>query len=84
VKGHFPEVKFVRINSATKQWKHVLSELEEIEQAETPGEKLKETVDLLHSLETYFRILKRNGADIDRLFKRCIQKNYERGYYEIG
>ena len=81
MKGHFPEIKFVRLNSPSEQWEHVLSEFKEVKTAKHPDDALMEKVDLFHSLETYFRILERQGVDVQKLFQKTVQKNLKRRYY---
>jgi len=82
MKGHFPQIKFVKLNTASEQWKHVESEWREVKLATYPEDRLMEKVDLFHSLETYFRRLEFEGVDVEALFCKVVQKNHERGYYK--
>lgn len=81
---HFPRIKFTDINSSGRQLQHVYSELVEIIQARNKGQKGcvdEEMADMLHSIETYFRIREKEGIDIRATFEAVIDKNIQRGYY---
>ena len=81
MKGHFPQIKFVKINSRYKQVIHVLSESKEVSGAKGDHELDMEIADLLHSCETYFRIRENEGLDVEALFRKIVEKNQVRGYY---
>lgn len=79
---NFPEIKFTRQNNITTQLHHVQSEYHEMIQEITGSPKqIMEAIDLYHSLETLFRILEREGIDMDTYFEAVKKKNQDRGYY---
>ena len=86
----FPATKFVGENSVSKQFSHVMGELQEaweILEAEYPRladpvRFAEELLDLIHSTETELRILIAEYAvDVDALALAIVQKNRVRGYY---
>jgi F0F1-type ATP synthase delta subunit len=86
----WPETKFARENSIADQLEHVFSEVEEVKQAlKTPDIDIMavdmEILDLHHSLETFIRVLQRFESPeyIQHLREIVINKNRERGYYQI-
>ena len=86
----WPETKFARENSIADQLEHVFSEVEEVKQAlKTPDINIMdvdmEIFDLYHSLETFIRVLQRFESPeyIQHLREIVINKNRERGYYQI-
>lgn len=82
IRYSFPATKWVKMAKASEQKDHVISEFIEMLTADTQLKKLEEAIDLYHSLETYFRILERDGIDIPGHFKNVYEKNEARGYYE--
>lgn len=81
---NFPATKFAKENTMMKQIQHVESEIEEYFNSLGFNEKFEEAIDVYHSLETLFRILERQGTDINLAFEKVQQKNEARGYYELG
>jgi hypothetical protein len=79
----FPAAKWARTAKLKEQLNHVRSEIKEIDKEVfgTNGH-LEEMIDLYHSLETFFRILERDGADVAGAFCKVYKKNKARGYYE--
>jgi hypothetical protein len=81
----FPLTKWVKTATAAKQKNHFYSEWNEYLDAAAyehdSQHELEELIDLYHSLETYFRILERDGIDVGAAFERVKQKNESRGYY---
>lgn len=78
----FPATKFITENNIWEQIMHVKSEWEEFTHT-NPGteEFYEEAMDIYHSLETLFRIWKREGVDMDEVRQKVYEKNRGRGYY---
>ena len=94
---NFPATTFAYTNDDREQIGHVLSEAGEVcdallalAHAESSEELfdhlLEEVTDLTHSLETFWRIMERKmGREfVENLFKKVIEKNRTRGYYDAG
>lgn len=87
---NWPETIFARRNTPDEQLDHVISEVDEasvltpLSGAEAEEALHEELADLVHSLETYWRIVGRvRGLDYVRaVFSRVEDKNRARGYYE--
>lgn len=81
---NFPKIKYADINLADEQLQHFATECREIaeriEKGDYPG-MVEETLDMMHSGETFLRIAEKHGVDVDREVERVIQKNADRGYY---
>lgn len=99
MKFNFPQTVYVLRNTPGDQIDHILSEVDEIEELGpeleyacrgTQDETLRkidlEVMDLLHSCETFFRILSlaRGRGYVQGLFDEVMQKNLDRGYYEVS
>lgn len=82
---HFPRTKHVDTASPYEQLQHIKSEMAELERAylhEPKDRVAEEALDLIHSAETFLRILQeRQGIDIESIQRRVIDKNRQRGYY---
>lgn len=87
---NWPETIFARRNTPDEQLDHVISEVDEASVltpssgAEAEEALHEELADLVHSLETYWRIVGRlRGLGYVRsVFSRVEDKNRARGYYE--
>ena len=77
----FPKCIFTEINSAEQQFEHIRSEFTESVKAGGAGERDMELMDLLHSIESYFRIREAQGIDITLTKANCVYKNAQRSYY---
>lgn len=77
----FPATKFVEENTIDLQVEHVRSEFFEFFYEPNLDKKIEEAIDLYHSLETLFRIMEKEGFDIEKAFEAVKQKNQVRGYY---
>lgn len=84
---NFPATKFVVSNTLADQIRHMRSELEEIEQAMVNQESMErvteEAIDLMHSTETFLRILANDGSNLGRVRRDTERKNFERRYYDL-
>lgn len=78
----FPATKFVEENTIDLQVEHVRSEFFEFFYETDIEKKIEEAIDLYHSLETLFRIMEKEGFDIEKAFEAVKQKNQARGYYD--
>ena len=78
----FPKCIFTEINSAEQQFEHIRSEFTESVKAEGAGERDCELMDLLHSIESYFRIREAQGIDVTLTKANTVYKNAQRSYYE--
>lgn len=81
----FPRSIFTDTNSPWAQLDHIQSELKELIDAyltEPTGRVAEEAGDLLHSVETFLRILQeRQGINLTDVQRHIENKNRERGYY---
>ncbi len=86
MKFMFPATKFVRENNIFEQVDHLESELIEVRKAKSIEELAEELLDVIHSAETSLRILLRDkfiiDTDLERIRKKTLKKNRERGYYD--
>lgn len=84
---NFPRIKFCDECDLHTQLKHFASEcieiVERIEHGDMPG-ITEEVLDMLHSAETWIRIVERHGVDIDAEISKVIEKNRARNYYGEG
>lgn len=83
----FPRIKFVDTVDIHDQFRHTLSEIEEVK-AELRDFNLsalvEELLDLQQSGETCLRILEEKyGVDIEEARAKVIKKNTDRGYYTV-
>lgn len=80
----FPEIKTTR--NQNERFQKILDELNElnVEMMFKESDKIdKESIDVLHSVETFLRLrFKGREEELDKLIKSTIEKNSERGYYE--
>jgi hypothetical protein len=80
----FPETRFT-CNSPFIQLDHVRSEVKELCEAydnESIVRVAEEALDVIHSLETFLRILEqRQQVSVSILHDLVIEKNRQRGYY---
>ncbi len=87
MKYHFPETVHVRTHGLLTQLEHLKSECEEIIErinSEDFVGAVQETLDMIHSGETFLRIAELHGVDLAAEKRRVIQKNKKRGYYPPG
>lgn len=81
----FPRSKFVDENNTWTQLDHVQSEFKELIDAyfnDPAGRMAEEAGDLIHSVETFLRILQeRQGINLDEVQRHIQEKNRQRGYY---
>jgi len=86
VRHSFPATTFAASLPLEEQLAHVFSEVDEVAACgpEISDELLIEAMDLLHSLETFFRIVARlRGPEfVVDLQRRVYEKNRDRGYYD--
>lgn len=84
----FPRVKFVDMDTLSKQLDHIRSEHREMWLAHENGkigDLAMELFDLIHSCETALRILQEfYGIDIWATMQAVIEKNQKRGYYDAS
>ena len=82
---NFPEIKFVKDNTLVEQVRHMREELEELEEAivlqECRDRVTEEAMDLLHSTETFLRMMREDGVNLDERSRFVTKKNTFRGYY---
>ena len=81
----FPETTFTS-NAPLIQLDHIRSEMKELIEAydaEPIIRVAEEALDLIHSCETFLRILEqRQGIDVSILHDLVVEKNRQRGYYK--
>jgi len=78
----FPATKWALTSRRNEQIEHIMSEIAEFEcSASGSNHEIEEAIDLYHSLETFFRILERDGVNMDNHFDNVLKKNEARGYY---
>ena len=81
----FPATWFSEINTQDQQLNHIYSEFTEVVKAKSVHEKVMETLDLIHSAETYLRMLEEElneeGVSLEEAISNIIKKNEQRGYY---
>jgi len=81
---NFPAIKTTR--TVEEQYEKIKDEMKEYEAEEENtlfNEKDKESIDLLHSVETFLRLrFKGREFDLEELIQATIEKNSKRGYYE--
>lgn len=84
MKWTFPAIKTTR--TVEEQYEKIKDEMKEYE-AEDENTlfdfKDKESIDVLHSVETFLRLrFKGREDELDKLIQSTIEKNSKRGYYE--
>jgi len=81
MKFQFPAIKTTR--SIDEQFQKILDECNEYQETSSKEEKDKESIDILHSVETFLRLrFKDRENELDKLVQDTILKNTKRGYYE--
>jgi len=87
-KWNFPETIFTKNNSLKQQISHLESEIIEVKNAYLSegfsSHMVEELWDVIHSAETALRILGTDKIDIFYIKDKVIEKNKERGYYNLG
>lgn len=77
---NWPEIKTTR--SMYERGEKIKDEIEEYMEAETPTERDKEAVDILHATETFLRRQFQGREEVlDRLIHETFLKNDARQYY---
>ena len=82
----FPKTVFADTYTSSEQVDYVLSEMDEVNRArvsETHRRTDEELLDLLHSIETYFRIRCAEAGEryVREMVEQVRVKNSKRGYY---
>lgn len=84
----YPRTKWSNTVTSAEQLRHVNSEMIEARHAYLGGEgqdRIDEEVgDIEHSIQTYWDCRTREGADVDAIRQKVIEKNRVRGYYPEG
>lgn len=84
MKWNFPAIKTTR--TVEEQYEKIKDEMKEYENEEENtlfNEKDKESIDLLHSVETFLRLrFKGREEELEKLIQSTIEKNSKRCYYE--
>ncbi|MEW5952647.1 MAG: hypothetical protein AB1815_02655 [Bacillota bacterium] len=78
---NFPATRFATENTRLEQFRHIMSEMEEAQEA-NDVELDEEVMDILHSCETYFRMREAQGIDVGKIKVVVEAKNMARGYYQ--
>ena len=84
---NFPRIKFADENTLHTQLQHFASEYIEIVERIEHGDMwgiTEEVIDMMHSAETWLRIVERHGVDVDAEISKVIEKNRARNYYREG
>ena len=87
MKYNFPKIRFIEENTLHTQLLHFASECIEIAERIEHGDMwgiTEEVIDMMHSAETWLRIVERHGVDVDGEISKVIEKNRKRGYYGEG
>ncbi len=94
----YPRTKWSNTATSEEQVEHIYSEVMEVVTEEcnvihgtTPDERAAamerrdlEVSDLEHSIQTYWDCRAREGADVDTIRQKVIEKNRARSYYPEG
>jgi hypothetical protein len=79
----FPATKWVKTATRNNQKDKIIDEGREFQLTKDGSEhEIEEAIDIFQSLETYFRILERNGVNVDGHMFNVQMKNTARGYYD--
>lgn len=79
----FPATKWAKAEtSLAAQVEKISEEYKELRNTDSgSNEEVEELFDLIQACETYLRILKARGVNVNAAFKRVKRKNKIRGYY---
>lgn len=83
----YPQTKWSDTATSKEQYLHIREEYHEAERArlfESQNRLDEEISDLEHSIQTYWDCRAREGADVDAIRQKVIEKNRVRSYYAEG